>query len=189
MHIKPGQLSGIIMGLAVIFCAGVAGAAKAQVSTFGDGSYIVGSDIQPGIYRSLNPSGDCYWERESGFSGELQDILANDNPAGPAVVSIGPTDRGFKSEDCGTWTADLSPITSSLTAPFGDGTYIVGTDIAAGTWRATGGSDCYWERLGGFGGTLRDTIANDFAGASIVTISTMDRGFKSDGCGTWTKVS
>ncbi|MGH8905565.1 MAG: hypothetical protein ACRD0K_03390 [Egibacteraceae bacterium] len=39
------------------------------------GTYLVGTDIQPGVYR--NPEG-CHWARLFGVSGELSDIIAND---------------------------------------------------------------------------------------------------------------
>jgi len=158
--------------------------------TFGDGKFVIGQDIGPGTYRAANPSQGCYWERLSGFSGEFGDIIANNFTAAPDVVTIAPSDVGFSSEGCGTWTANLSPITTSPTAPFGEGKFIVGTDIAPGTWRNTGSSGgCYWERLSGFGGTFGDIIANNFSSSiEVVTIAPGDAGFESSGCGTWTKI-
>ena len=48
----------------------------AHSQTFGDGTHVVGLDIQPGIYRA--PGGDtCIWQRLSGLSGEYQDIIAS----------------------------------------------------------------------------------------------------------------
>src|SRR5690606_3576068 len=128
----------------------------------------------------------CYWERTSGFSGELDDIIANEFTSNRTVVTIAPTDRGFSSSGCGTFTANLSAVTTSRTAPFADGTYIVGTDIAPGTWRGTGGSGCYWGRGSGFSGELGDVSANDFGSSGpVVTITSADRGFETDGCGSW----
>ncbi len=72
---------------------------------FGDGTHIVGVDIEPGTYRNAG-EGFCYWERLSGFSGELDDILANgilDGVSG--VVTIKASDRGFSSQGCGRWQA------------------------------------------------------------------------------------
>ena len=68
---------------------------------FSDGTHLIGKDIQPGLYhtRSLG----CYWERLSGLSGSLDDILANENTSGPSYVEISPTDYAFKSVSCGTW--------------------------------------------------------------------------------------
>jgi hypothetical protein len=150
---------------------------------------IVGTDIPPGTYRSIGGS-SCYWERLKGFGGTLGEILANDNAIGPVVVTIATTDKGFNSSRCGRWTQDLSPLTTNPTAPFGDGTFLVNKDIAPGTWRSSGGSGCYWERLKGFSGDLGDIIANDNAsGSTVVTIGPGDTGFSSARCGTWTKIS
>jgi hypothetical protein len=156
--------------------------------TFSDGTYIVGTDIPAGTFRTRIPVRGCYWERLRGFSGSLSDIIANDFANIPEVVTIAASDKGFKSDGCGTWTNDLSSVTSSPTSPFSDGTYIVGVDVAAGTWRTSGGPSCYWERRSGFGGTLDDILANNFGGGSqVVTISPSDKGFQSKDCGTWTR--
>jgi hypothetical protein len=156
----------------------------------GDGTFRVGVDISPGTYRAANPSQGCYWERLSGFSGEFGDVIANNFTDAPEVVTIAPTDAGFSSDGCGTWTPDLSAITSSPTASFGDGKFIVGTDVAPGTWRnSDSAAGCYWERLSGFGGGFGDVIANDFSTSiQVVTIAPTDAGFSSDDCGTWTKI-
>jgi len=158
--------------------------------TFGDGTYRVGADIPAATYRAPSVSGGCYWERLSGFSGQFGDIIANEFTDAPDIVTISPTDAGFSSQGCGTWTANLGPITTSPTAPFSAGKYMVGTDIAAGTWRNNDSSSgCYWARLSGFSGTFSDIIANGFAASiQIVTISPSDAGFESHGCGSWAKI-
>jgi len=166
------------------------GPPPAAASGFSDGTYIVGEDIEPGRYRAAAVGPLCYWERLSGFSGEFKDIIANDIPTGRTVVDILPADAGFHSSDCGPWTSDLSPVTSSPLSPFGDGTYIVGVDIAPGTWSAPGGPTCYWERLSGFSGDFAELLANDLPpGNAVVTISADDAGFSTHGCGEWSPAS
>lgn len=163
--------------------AGVAGART--VGTFGDGIHRVGRDVAPATYRTKGGSG-CYWARLRSFSGELNSILANENASGPAVVTIKPSDKGFESNRCGTWTSNLRRITKSKTR-FGEGTYIVGVDIAPGTYRARG-TQCYWARLRAFTGELSAIAANGNASAQVVvTISRSDRGFTSSRCGVWTR--
>ncbi len=154
---------------------------------FGDGVYTVGKDIQPGTYRTRVASSGCYFERLSGFGGTLDEIIANDNTDFPAIVTIAATDKGFKSQDCGTWTQDVSQITKSTTT-FPDGMYIVGTDIQAGTYKNSGQSGCYYSRLSNFSDAGIDgIISNDNTDTTaIVTISATDAGFKSSNCGTWT---
>jgi hypothetical protein len=145
----------------------------------GAGTHAVGSDIQPGTYRTRSNRPSCYWERLSGFSGPSADRITNDLIHVSAIVTIKPGDAGFTSDgDCGTWTTDLSPITSSLTANFAGGTYQVGTDVAAGTWRAPGGDGCYWERLSGYSGESSDPITNDlFDFSQVITLRPTDVGF------------
>ena len=155
---------------------------------FDDGMHRVGTDIQPGTYRTRTASAGCYWARLSGFGGDLDEILANGNTDAPAVVTVEPTDAGFESNQCGTWTQDLSAITESKTS-FGDGTYILGTDIEPGTYRNDGSSGCYYARLSGFNGDLNTIIANGNAEEPvIVTIEPTDAGFQSNQCGTWNKL-
>jgi hypothetical protein len=177
----------VIVALAVVV-VGVAGASLASASsakTFGDGAHRISKgDVPPGTYRSQGGDG-CYWERLKDFTGGLTSILANDNAQGPAVVTILPADKGFNSNSCGTWTSSLKRITKSKTT-FGEGTYIVGVDIAPGTYQSRGGSGCYWEREASFTGSLTSILANDNAsGQAIVTIKASDRGFTSHACAAW----
>lgn len=96
-----------------------------------------------------------------------------------------------------TSTVTAPPVTVTITTTptpqiaFSDGTYRVGTDIVAATYRSTAtSSDCYWERLSGFGGTLGEIIANYFGSSpTYVTIAPTDVGFHSERCGGWTKIS
>lgn len=155
---------------------------------FGDGTFIVGRDIQPGTYRTRQGSASCYYARLKGFGGTVDEIIANDNTDDTAIVTIAASDKGFQSTGCGTWTKDLSRITSSKTT-FGDGMYLVGTDIAPGMYKSSGQTGCYYARLSGFGGTIDDILANNNTDSSaILTISASDKGFQSTRCGTWTKV-
>lgn len=72
---------------------------------------------------------------------------------------------------------------------FSDGTELVGTDVQPGTYRAPGGSDCYWERLKGASGSNDDIIANDLGPVNpVVEISSSDYAFTSSNCGNWTKI-
>jgi hypothetical protein len=178
---------GVAMAVfALVVGAGV-GTATVTRGTFEDGTYRVGKDIRPGTYRSHGGSG-CYWARLRSFSGSLNAILANENESGPAIVTIKRTDRGFETQGCGNWTRNLKRITKSKTR-FGQGTFLVGVDIAPGTYRSRGGGGCYWARLRAFTGALSAIIANDNAsGSAIVTIKRTDRGFKSSGCGTWSRL-
>lgn len=158
--------------------------------TFGEGTKRVGEDIVPDTYRSGPVAEGCYWERLSGFGGSFEEIKANEFTNNRTVVTIDPSDEGFGSSDCGTWSNDLRAITESPTAPFGSGTWIVRTDIAPGTWRNSDSTEgCYWARLSGFSGEFEDIIANEFTEEpTIVEIGPEDAGFSTNDCGTWTRV-
>jgi hypothetical protein len=72
-------------------------------TVLGDGVFLVGSDIQPGEYRTSPESGLCYWARLSGTSGDFDEIIANGNPTGPTVVTIEDSDYAFETTDCTEW--------------------------------------------------------------------------------------
>lgn len=161
-----------------------------KVAVFGDGTHIIGQDIKPGTYRLREPASFCYWARLKGFGGTVGEIVANENVIGGyAVVTIAKGDKGFESQGCGEWSADLSSVNPDRKRISIDGTYLLHVDILAGTWKSSGGDFCYWSRLRGFGGTIKDIIANDnvLGGSAVVTIAKSDKGFQVRGCGTWSR--
>ncbi|MFG2342612.1 hypothetical protein [Streptomyces phaeochromogenes] len=85
------------------------------------------------------------------------------------------------------------PAPKVATIP-GDGTFVVGDDIKAGTYKTAGAEDsvipnCYWARLKGTSGDFEDIITNgNVKGPTTVTISSSDGAFQSTGCQTWKKV-
>ena len=151
---------------------------------FGDGTWIVGSDIQPGTYATGPGLDFCSWKRLSGFSGDFDDIIAIDISPRP-IVTILATDAGFTSGGCNRWM----PIADALTTPSGDGTWVVGNEFAPGTYSAPGSDFCSWKRLSGFSGDFDDIITIDVgSGRQVVTIEETDVGFTSSGCGQWEKI-
>lgn len=169
-------------------CAALKGGPPVAAGSFGSGVKLVGTDVKAGTYRTRTAPDGCYWERLSGLGGTMDEIIANEIATGYAVVTIAPSDVAFDSSRCGTWSSDLSAVTASRTS-FGEGTFIVGTDMQPGRYRSSEGDGCYWERLSGFGGTPDEIIANDIAsGPGIVDIAPGDVGFRSSRCGTWSLV-
>lgn len=73
--------------------------------TFGDGTWLVDTDINPGTYQAVAES-SCTWVRLSDTSGSSDAIIAGDNVAqgARAVVTISSSDAAFKSKHCGKWT-------------------------------------------------------------------------------------
>ncbi len=161
----------------------------APTPNFGAGRKLVGTDIQPGTYRTRSANGACYWERLSGLGGTPAEIIVNQFTSDVDVVTVAAGDRAFNSSGCAQWTSDLSAISLGQTQPFGAGTYIVGVDVAPGTWRAAGATPaCYWQRTAGFSHEFADVLANEVGNtAPVVTIGPTDKGFASTACGTWTR--
>jgi hypothetical protein len=65
-----------------------------------NGTYAVGSDIQPGTYRTAGGSA-CYWARLRTL--DTGDIIDNNVSDGPQVVRILSSDAAFMTRDCGAW--------------------------------------------------------------------------------------
>ncbi|MFF5101420.1 hypothetical protein [Streptomyces sp. NPDC000134] len=172
---------------------------KKKAAFAGDGDFQVGSDVEPGTYRTTgNTDGMCYWERAKDASGELDSLLANDNVTGTGYVTVGAADKIFKSSGCHDWEA-VDPKAkgaaggSPATKMAGDGgMFAVGADIAPGTYRSTGNADdmCYWERAKDAEHSLDSIIANDnVSGTAVVKINASDGYFKTTGCADWKKTS
>ena len=110
-----------------------------------------------------------------------------DTTAGPTTVKRVPA------ETVASFIAPTSTLPVAPPTPAGpaskirkDGTYMVGVDIQSGTWRATGGSFCYWERMRNLTGGVGSIIDNSLSdGQQLVTVLPTDKAFKVQGCGTW----
>ncbi|QVQ54792.1 hypothetical protein J4H86_09500 [Spiractinospora alimapuensis] len=80
-------------------------------TTVGNGIHLVDDDIPAGTYQTDGPDEDdilpmCYWARLSGTSGELEEIIANDNLEGPGVVTIEESDVALELSGGCDWTLD-----------------------------------------------------------------------------------
>ena len=66
----------------------------------GDGTFRVGTDIQPGTYSSDGGS-NCYWAR---LNATGDDIIDNNLSSGPAVISVQSSDGLIKTSRCAPFT-------------------------------------------------------------------------------------
>ena len=68
---------------------------------FADGTYVVGSEVQPDTYAIDGKITDCYWARMDARG----EIIDNNfiSGAGRVEVTIRPGDHSFTSEGCGEW--------------------------------------------------------------------------------------
>jgi hypothetical protein len=86
--------------------------AAGPLTSFGDGTHEVGTgpgQIPPGTYVATVPEqvfDFCMWSRLKGFSGEGRDTITfgTGNKGDKQRVTIAPTDKGFETKGCGTWT-------------------------------------------------------------------------------------
>lgn len=76
-------------------------------TSFGDGTFAVGTEIVPGVYESAGPVGEgaCYWKRVNGDG-----IVANAMTKKPQTVQIEAGDTAFTSSECQEWQkTDAAP--------------------------------------------------------------------------------
>jgi hypothetical protein len=90
-------------------------------------------------------------------------------------------------------TPSPAPTPSAAPAPAGapkttidhDGTYVVGKDIAPGTYSSAGpvgNGTCYWKRLGPDGNLIDNALSKK---PQVVQIEATDKAFKTAGCQPW----
>lgn len=84
-----------------VFCPQYAGYLPAAASGFGDGAWIVGTDIAPGAYKTEPGVVDCYWERTSGSGETIANDFVSLSPDGVTVtVREG---EGLVTSGCAGW--------------------------------------------------------------------------------------
>lgn len=73
----------------------------------GPGTHVVGSEVQPGTYKTTGPANawmpSCYYARLSDLTGGLGSVNDNGLPDGPTTIEILPTDKAFKTSGCAPW--------------------------------------------------------------------------------------
>jgi hypothetical protein len=71
-----------------------------------DGTFVVGTDIAPGTYKTAGPTGGmpfCTWRRLSDLHNTDDSTIDIGNEPGQAFVAIEPTDVAFYSQYCMPW--------------------------------------------------------------------------------------
>lgn len=156
--------------------------ATPDVNLVKPGTYLVGVDILPGIYKGLAGTslGDsCYWQRLKDLSGSFDAIIANDNSIGQFYVEIARSDYAFEVHcqirRLETLPAPLAQFPTTLEP----GTYLVGIDIKPGLYKGQAGDDisnsCYWQRMKNVLGSFSGILANDNAiGQYFIKVAATD---------------
>jgi hypothetical protein len=116
-------------------------------------------------------------------------VITHDVPVpGPTVTVPGPT----VTVPGPTVTVEApAPAAAAEPAPgttFSAGTYEVGTEIKPGTYKTSGSSFCYYERLKNLNGDLDSIVTNEIVnGQGSMKVASSDEYVKFDGTCTWTK--
>jgi hypothetical protein len=122
---------------------------------------------------------------------------ADTGTVAPVTVTVTATpDPGISGAPTSTDTPtpssepDTDTDTSSATADPnadipGDGTYAVGSDVQPGTYHASGGDSCTWQRLAQNRSGEEHVVAS--GSGSSVTIRESDSSFETEGCGSWSR--
>ncbi|GAA5062953.1 hypothetical protein [Nocardia callitridis] len=113
-------IAGALTSAVTMLGAGTAAAAPADTIP-GDGVYLVGTDILPGLWESTgtpDPARGCDWRRLWKVEGDNTDmgaIIANNyTRISPVRVEIKATDTAFKTTSCGSWRLVPRPNTGSF---------------------------------------------------------------------------
>jgi hypothetical protein len=158
----------------------------APVATFPDqleaGMYLVGIDVQPGLYRGNAGQGfgdSCYWARLKDLSGGLDSLSANDNAIGQFYLEALESDEALETACELTFLATLPSPPDSFPETIQPGMYLVGVDVQPGMYKGQAGADfsqsCYWQRISNLTGDLFSIIANDNAtGQFYVQVASTD---------------
>jgi hypothetical protein len=158
------------------------------------GTYKVGSDIQPGLYKVIVTDSFmsmAYIDRSKDASMELDSIIANGIIFNSGYVRIKESDAYVKIQSATLYPEDTIEI--NIRDAFEDGIYLVGVDIAPGTYKVeitdTTMNMGYVERQSDVSMEFGDIITNEiFQGQGYVEIKSSDFSVKVQGA-TLTKVS
>lgn len=102
--VRGGALSAAILGLMITFTGASFADVPAPVGGIGEGTWVVGSDIPAGTYRTAGPLADnCYFARLKDTSGDFASIIVNGTPPGPTTLTIKPKDGAFLTSGCQPW--------------------------------------------------------------------------------------
>ena len=169
--------------------------AETGLTEFGPGTYLVRSEIQVGRYKAEVASGSfgCSWSRLSETDGELSSVIAIALVTeGQTYVTIKESDYAFETSGCTDFFlhAAGSPQADPGLRQMGAGTYLVGSEVQPGVYRAQvapGSFGCSWSRLSETDGELDSVIAIDLIleGQTYVTIEETDFAFETSGCTNW----
>ncbi len=140
------------------------------------GTYLVGKDIKPGLYKGQAGTDTCYWARLKDVSGTVDLIIANDNSSGQFYILVKDSDYALQTACELLLFTTLPTPAAQMPTNLAAGMYLVGIDIQPGKYQGQAGTDtCYWARLKDVSGTVDLIIANDnSSGQFYIQVSKSD---------------
>jgi hypothetical protein len=126
-----------------------------------------------------------YETLQAGVADKEAKVQARETEVGQAEAAVKSAEAAVKKREEAVTAAEKTKAANTVA----DGTWTVGKDITAGTYRATAdvGSSCYWGiyETGSNGGNI---IENDLPGGGRPSVAlSAGQDFKSSRCGTWQK--
>lgn len=126
-----------------------------------------------------------YETLQAGIANKEAKVQARETEVGKAEAAVKSAETAVKKREEAVTAAEKEKAANTVS----DGTWTVGKDITAGTYRATAdvGSSCYWGiyETGSNGGNI---IENDLPGGGHPSVAlSAGQDFKSSRCGTWTR--
>lgn len=184
------RIAGVVIPLAITATASTAAASSTMpdpVAAFTTWATEQGHPVSQAACWTDAASAVCYGLADDAASV----VVAFGVPGEDGAVSFVASPVVLPATDA---AASSSPAAAGeLATTFSTGTWLVGVDIAPGTYRSdsTGDRTCFWYRLSGLSGDSDDVLAADSVdGPAAVEISPDDVGFdSSEGCGTWTQIA
>ena len=162
-----------------------AAAIPMESNAISSGTYIVGADIAPGLYRGEVPEDafGCSWKRLSSFRGDRDSVIEIDTISeGQYYIEV--LDSDYAAE----FTCPVAAFSTETATPIEDddtklGAYIVGFDIAPGLYRGEVPEDafgCSWKRLSSFRGDRDSVIEIDTISEGQYYIEVVDSDYAAE---------
>ena len=141
------------------------------------GTYKVGEEIAPGVYRGeAEEDTFCKWARLNDLNEDPESVTALGLREGQFYVEVQASDVGFTTECPLVPIGNLKPR-DPQSAEISPGMYIVGLDIGPGTYEGKPDEElfCFWQRLNNFREDDESTIEWDIPGEEyVVEVSPSD---------------
>ncbi|HOV40818.1 MAG TPA: hypothetical protein PLM59_03435 [Oscillospiraceae bacterium] len=144
----------------------------ANVTTYDEGMYKIGSDMPAGEYVLITNSFG-YFAITSDSTGDFSSILANDNFLNRSIITV-KDGQYLTLERCTAYAFDDAPEVDLSSGEIADGMYKVGTDIPAGEYKISDDSSGmgYVEVSNSSSHDLSNIVSNDnFNGERYITVS------------------